>query len=189
MHRIVVPAARGDKGRTALVSGRREPHDQGRKRVRLPEARIGGATMAIAGDPFVTSSLDERRRRQRRHLRTLDRAIIDLATDPGEPHVPPGTDRAWLEVELRRCADLEMVHIDELFRRCEDARAKNMVAGFLRQNLGDDPDGALESLADALTAEGARGWLDGISPRERVAVRRYLQLARWADLLAPDEAC
>jgi hypothetical protein len=140
--------------------------------------------MAKPGDPFATAELDERRRRQRRHIRTLDRAVIDLASIEDLPVVPSGTDAEWLEVELRRTADLEMIHLEELFRRCEESRARNMVAGFLRQNLHRDPGGALESLADDLTAEAARGWLDGISPRERVAVRRYVQLVLWADALA-----
>ena len=140
--------------------------------------------MAIPGDPFATTELDEQRRRQRRHLRTLDRSIIDLAAADELPRIPDGVDAAWLEVELRRVADLEMLHLEELFRRCEEAAAKNMVARFVRENLDGDPGSALESLADGLTAEAARGWLDGISPRERVAVRRYLQLALWADAVS-----
>ena len=140
--------------------------------------------MAIPGDPFATPELDERRRRQRRHLRTLDRNIVDLAAMDELPAVEDGVDRAWLEMELRRLADLEMIHLEELFRRAEEARGKSMVATFLRRNAGTDPDGAFESLADDLTAESARGWLDGIGRRERVAVRRYVQLALWADALA-----
>ena len=41
-----------------------------------------------------------------------------------------------------------------------------------------------KSRLDDLTAKSAQRWLDGTSPRERVSVRRYVQLARWADALA-----
>jgi hypothetical protein len=140
--------------------------------------------MALPGDPFATTELDERRRRQRRHLRTLGRSIVDLAAADDLPVVPDGTDVAWLEEQLRELADLELVHVGELFLRCEEARAKAMVARFVRRNVQDDPDGAFESLTDELTAESARGWLDGIGRRERVAVRRYVQLVLWADALA-----
>ena len=140
--------------------------------------------MAIPGDPFATVELDEHRRRQRRHMRTLGRTVLDLATSDELPAIPPGTDTSWLEVELRRLAELEMLHLEELFRRCEQTGSKELVAEFLRKNLGDDPDGALESLADDLTAEAARGRVDGIGRRERVACRRYLQLASWADAMS-----
>lgn len=141
--------------------------------------------MAIPGDPFATTELDERRRRQRRHLRTLGRSIVDLSASDDLPVVPDGTDAAWLEEQLRELADLELVHVGELFLRSEEARAKGMVARFVRRNVQDDPDGAFESLADELTAVSARGWLDGIGRRERIAVRRYVQLALWADAVAP----
>ena len=140
--------------------------------------------MAIAGDPFETPELDERRRRQRRHLRTLDPAILEKVIADELPVVPPGTDTQWLETELRRVADLEMIHLDELFRRSEERRAKTMVAAFVRQNVHDDPDNAMETLVDGLVAEAARGQLEGIALRERMAARRYLQLASWADALA-----
>ena len=140
--------------------------------------------MSIPGDPFETNELDERRRRQRRHLRTLDRSLLDLVTTEDLPTLPVGADVAWLEAELRGVADLEMVHLVEVFRRCEDARAKTMVAHFVRENIAGDPDGALESLVDDLTAEASRRVLDGVSRRERIAIRRYLQLAAWADALS-----
>ena len=141
--------------------------------------------MTIAGDPFETPELDERRRRQRRHLRTVDPVILERVVIDDLPVIPAGTDVRWLEVELRRLADQEIVHLDELLRRSEERRGKNMVAEFVRRNLHDDPDSALGTLVDDLVAEAARGQLEGVRPRDRVAIRRYLQLTSWADALVP----
>jgi len=146
--------------------------------------------MAIPGNPFYTVRLDRQRSRQRKLLRSLDKATIVAANfytraaniEEDDP------DRGLLESELRRLVDVETEGLHDVLGQIEGVEAAKALNALLdgpgrRRDASLDP---LHPLRAPTRIKAGEGFKDETARERGADLARLAAFLIWADEVADD---